>query len=172
MAPAEPMGPLSEEEVREVLVRVLAFVAWHPRKNQSIVRRLDDAISVLAPDLGPDMAAANTTATVANTNTSTGLEEIDMAVEMLDQAAEACITRADGVIARWRLRAARNLGRDAIRALGAGVLVSQEERTSAASHAAHAQHPHGPDSPPEPEGHSAPPYAQASGRCKRGGEGG
>jgi hypothetical protein len=160
MTPSAPPGLLSEGEVREALARVRAFVERHPRRNESILRRLDDAVSVLAPeaavvDAPQATLVADTTDGITDTITGT-----DAAVEVLDQAAEARIARTEGVTARWRLRAARDLGRDAVRALGAGVLVSQEERTSAASHTAHAHH--GPQSH-----HGAPGYEQSNDRCAR-----
>lgn len=156
MTPRAPLGLLSEGEVREALARVRAFVERHPRRNESILRRLDDAVSVLAPE----SAVADAPQATLVADATDGITGTDAAVEVLDQAAEARIARTEGVTARWRLRAARDLGRDAVRALGAGVLVSQEERTSAASHTAHAHH--GPQSH-----HGAPGYEQSNDRCAR-----
>ena len=164
MTPRAPLGLLSEGEVREALARVRAFVERHPRRNESILRRLDDAVSVLAPEAAVADAPQATLVTDTTDGTTDGITDgitgTDAAVEVLDQAAEARIARTEGVTARWRLRAARDLGRDAVRALGAGVLVSQEERTSAASHTAHAHH--GPQSH-----HGAPGYEQSNDRCAR-----
>lgn len=152
MTPRAPLGLLSEGEVREALARVRAFVERHPRRNESILRRLDDAVSVLAPEASVADAPQAPLVTDATDGITDCIAGTDAAVEVLDQAAEARIARTEGVTARWRLRAARDLGRDAVRALGAGVLVSQEERTSAASHAAHAHQSH----------HGAPDYEQSN----------
>lgn len=124
MRPEEPVGPLSEAEVRRAVARVRAFVAQHPRRNASIQRRLDDALDLLA-------ASADEAAESAEDTTVGDVPHVDVAEELIAQVAEARIARAaPDLRTLGRLRAARDLGRDAIRALGASVLVSQEERTS------------------------------------------